>query len=54
VISWKNVCGSGRSISHKLFSWPEQLLNIDEELIRSEARKGILRYYGTGMWKGDL
>lgn len=25
-----------------------------ELLVRSESRKGILRYYGTGMWKGDL
>jgi Arc/MetJ family transcription regulator len=23
-------------------------------LVRSESRKGILRYYGTGIWKGDL
>lgn len=23
-------------------------------LVRSEIRKGILRYYGTGIWKGDL
>jgi Arc/MetJ family transcription regulator len=23
-------------------------------LVRSETRKGILRYYGTGVWKGDL
>jgi Arc/MetJ family transcription regulator len=25
-----------------------------ELLVRSEARKGILRYYGTGIWKGDI
>ena len=25
-----------------------------ELLVRSEGRKGILRYYGTGIWKGDL
>jgi Arc/MetJ family transcription regulator len=25
-----------------------------ELLVRSESRKGILRYYGTGIWKGDL
>jgi Arc/MetJ family transcription regulator len=25
-----------------------------ELLLRSERRKGILRYYGTGIWKGDL
>jgi Arc/MetJ family transcription regulator len=25
-----------------------------ELLVRSETRKGILRYYGTGIWKGDL
>lgn len=25
-----------------------------ELLVRSETRKGILRYYGTGTWKGDL
>jgi Arc/MetJ family transcription regulator len=25
-----------------------------ELLVRSERRKGILRYYGTGIWKGDL
>ena len=24
-----------------------------EVLVRSESRKGILRYYGTGIWKGD-
>jgi Arc/MetJ family transcription regulator len=23
-------------------------------LVRSETRKGILRYYGSGVWKGDL
>jgi Arc/MetJ family transcription regulator len=25
-----------------------------ELLVRSEARKGILRYYKSGVWKGDL
>jgi Arc/MetJ family transcription regulator len=25
-----------------------------ELLVRSEARKGVLRYYGRGIWKGDL
>lgn len=25
-----------------------------ELLVRSESRKAILRYYGTGIWKGDL
>jgi Arc/MetJ family transcription regulator len=25
-----------------------------ELLVRSESRKGILRYYGSGVWKGDL
>jgi Arc/MetJ family transcription regulator len=25
-----------------------------ELLVRSEARKGMLRYYGSGIWKGDL
>jgi Arc/MetJ family transcription regulator len=25
-----------------------------ELLVRSEARKGMLRYYRTGVWKGDL
>lgn len=23
-------------------------------LVRFESRKGILRYYGAGIWKGDL
>ena len=23
-------------------------------LVRSEARKGLLRYYASGIWKGDL
>lgn len=23
-------------------------------LVRSESRKGILKHYGTGIWKGDL
>ena len=23
-------------------------------LVRSESRKGILRYYGAGIWTGDL
>lgn len=23
-------------------------------LVRTETRKGILKYYGTGVWKGDL
>jgi Arc/MetJ family transcription regulator len=30
---------------------------VDEALkllVRSEARKGILRYYGSGVWQGDL
>lgn len=25
-----------------------------ELLVRSEARKGILRYYASGVWDGDL
>jgi Arc/MetJ family transcription regulator len=25
-----------------------------ELLVRSESRKAILRYYGSGSWKGDL
>ena len=25
-----------------------------ELLVRSESRKGILRYYASGVWKGDL
>jgi Arc/MetJ family transcription regulator len=25
-----------------------------ELLVRLESRKGILRYYGSGIWKGDL
>lgn len=25
-----------------------------ETLVRTEDRKGILRYYGSGIWKGDL
>ena len=25
-----------------------------ELLVRSEARKGILRYYKSGVWKGDF
>jgi Arc/MetJ family transcription regulator len=25
-----------------------------ELLVRSETRKGILAFYGTGIWKGDL
>ena len=25
-----------------------------ELLVRSESRKGILRYYGSGIWKGDI
>jgi len=25
-----------------------------ELLVRSESRKGILQYYGSGIWKGDL
>jgi len=24
-----------------------------ELLVRSESRKGILRYYGSGVWQGD-
>jgi len=23
-------------------------------LVRSETRKGLLHYYGTGVWNGDL
>jgi Arc/MetJ family transcription regulator len=25
-----------------------------ELLVRSESRKGVLRYYGSGIWQGDL
>ena len=25
-----------------------------ELLVRSEKRKGMLRYYGSGIWSGDL
>ncbi len=25
-----------------------------EMLVRNEGRKGILRYFGSGIWKGDL
>jgi Arc/MetJ family transcription regulator len=25
-----------------------------ETLVRTEDRKGILRYYGSGVWQGDL
>jgi Arc/MetJ family transcription regulator len=25
-----------------------------ELLVRSESRKGILRFYASGVWKGDL
>jgi Arc/MetJ family transcription regulator len=25
-----------------------------ELFVRSESRKGILRYFGSGIWKGDL
>lgn len=25
-----------------------------ELLVRSESRKGILHYYGSGVWEGDL
>lgn len=25
-----------------------------ELLVRSETRKGILAFYGTGIWRGDL
>ena len=25
-----------------------------ELLVRLESRKGIIRYYGSGIWKGDL
>jgi Arc/MetJ family transcription regulator len=25
-----------------------------ELLVRSETRKGVLRYYGSGIWKGDV
>ena len=25
-----------------------------ELLVRSKSRKAILRYYGSGIWKGDL
>jgi Arc/MetJ family transcription regulator len=25
-----------------------------ELLVRTESRKGILQYYGSGIWKGEL
>ena len=28
--------------------------NALEMLVRIETRKGILKYYGSGIWKGDL
>jgi Arc/MetJ family transcription regulator len=32
-----------------------QIVNTALELfVRSESRKGILRYYGSGIWEGDL
>jgi hypothetical protein len=30
-----------------------QIVEALELLVRSESRKGILRYYGSGIWKGD-
>jgi len=29
-------------------------IEIDEKLVRSESRKGILCHYGSGIWKGDV
>ena len=29
----------------------DRALNL---LVRTEKRKGLLRYYGQGIWKGDL
>jgi Arc/MetJ family transcription regulator len=31
-----------------------QIVNTALELfVRSESRKGVLRYYGSGIWEGD-
>jgi Arc/MetJ family transcription regulator len=37
----------------RLKSKREIVNQILELLVRSEGRKGILRYYGSGVWKGD-
>ena len=43
--------------AHKLTRLKTKRQIVDkalELLVRSESRKGILRYYGSGVWKGDL
>jgi Arc/MetJ family transcription regulator len=61
------ACRMGRTnieIDEKLVSKARKLTRLKtkreivdaalELLVRSESRKGILRHYGTGIWKGDL
>ncbi|HMD32124.1 MAG TPA: type II toxin-antitoxin system VapB family antitoxin [Candidatus Acidoferrales bacterium] len=42
--------------ARKLTKWKTKRRIVHEALellVRSETRKGILQYYGAGIWKGD-
>lgn len=65
VMKWCIVCGMRTNIdidenlvrkARKLTRLKSKRQIVDralELLVRSESRKGILRYYGSGIWKGD-
>ena len=64
-MNWCMVCGMRTNIdidenlmrkARKLTRLKSKRQIVDralELLVRSESRKGILRYYGSGIWKGD-
>ncbi len=44
----RRKCRCGSKPKREIVGWARELP------VRSESRKGILRYYGKGIWKGDL
>ncbi len=47
------LIGKARKLTH-LKTKRQIVEKALELLVRSETRKGIVRYFGTGIWKGDL
>src|ERR1035438_9123067 len=50
-------CGQGArvALTSPLLKTKREIVDKALELlVRSESRKGILRYYGSGVWEGDL
>ena len=48
-----NLIRKARKLTH-LKTKREIVHHALELLVRTEDRKGILRYYGSGIWEGDL